>query len=248
MNIFFENPGLSHIGKEILRSLDFKSQASCRLVCKSWKNHVDDLASKPSFKDLQQLLRKFTKARSVSRRDKEEWKKFFVSIFKETKSIPFIKSYLKHVFSRDSQIQYVNDKTPLSEFVTYGNIKMVKFNISLAKVYKDRKKLYHIRDDQSPINHCRQRAFDLAIQSDNLEMVKAIFDKKLFAVQEATEEGQLEILLFFGTEILDPGPVQVLERVIQAIQKNSSQSDIVDKLKLCVETIHETVRKFHNMK
>ena len=31
MDIFFENPGLSHIGREIFTSLDFKSQASFRL-------------------------------------------------------------------------------------------------------------------------------------------------------------------------------------------------------------------------
>ena len=133
MDKFFEIPGLSHIGREILRSLDFKTQASCRLVCKSWKNHVDDLlSSKTSVKDLNQMLRKFTKARSMSEHDKQEWYKFLKWIFndKQTKSIPFIKSYLKHVFSRESQINYVNDKTPLLEFVSYGNIKMVKVIIS----------------------------------------------------------------------------------------------------------------------
>ena len=77
-------------------------------------------------------------------------------------------------------------------------------------------------------------------------MVKAIgfSDKKLFAVQEAKNEGQLEILLFLGTKIFNPGPVKVLECAIQAIQKYSSQSDTADKLKMCVETIHEMVRKF----
>ena len=220
MDIFFENPGLSHIGREIFRSLDFKSQASFRLVCKSWKNHVDNLASKISFKDLEQLLEKFTKARSVSRHDKEEWKKFFVSIFKETKSIPFIKSYLKHVFSRESQIKYVNDKTPLLEFVNYGNIKMVKFNNYLDKVYKDHKGLYH--RCKTPINRpndSREKAISLAIQSGNLKMVKAmeISDNEQFA----------------------------------AIQKYPIHCDTPDKLKMCVDTIYEMVRKFvkfHNMK
>ena len=82
MNNFFENPGLSHIGKEILRSLDFKSQASCRLVCKSWNNHIEDFASKISFKDLHQLLRKFIKARPMSGIHIEEWNKYFMVIIR----------------------------------------------------------------------------------------------------------------------------------------------------------------------
>ena len=46
------------------------------------------------------------------------------------------------------------------------------------------------------------------------------------------------------TKILGPGPLKVLENVIQAIQKYSSRIDTLDKLKVCVETIHEMVRKF----
>ena len=248
MNNFFENPGLSHIGKEILRSLDFKSQASCRLVCKSWNNHIEDFASKISFKDLYQLLRKFINARPMSGIHIEEWNKYFMVIIRneETKSIPFIKSYLKHVFSRESQIKYEYDQTPMAEFVNYGNIKMVKFNIALVNVFRDHKGFYRNRNDRFVIQYehsARQRAISLAIQCGNLEMVKEmeISDKKLFAVQEADKEEQLEVLLFSGRKILNPGPVQVLERVIQAIQKCPSQSDTADKLKLCVETIHEMV-------
>ena len=100
----------------------------------------------------------------------------------------------------------------------------------------------------------RQRAISLAIQSGNLEMVKAMEisdDMNFFAVREAAKEEKWEILLFLVTKRLNPGPMKVLECAIQAIQKYSSQSDMPDKLKMCVETIHEMVRKFvkfHNMK
>ena len=42
MEQFFLNPGLCHIGKSILMFLDHKSLISCRSVCKSWKNIIDN--------------------------------------------------------------------------------------------------------------------------------------------------------------------------------------------------------------
>ena len=88
MDTFFENPGLCHIGKEITTNLDFKSLITCRLVCKSWNDHIEVLTSKISLEHLQQLLDKFTESRSMSESEKKLWIKFlmFISTDKETKS------------------------------------------------------------------------------------------------------------------------------------------------------------------
>ena len=40
-NTLINNPGFSHITSRIFGHLDHKSQLQCRLVGKSWKNHVD---------------------------------------------------------------------------------------------------------------------------------------------------------------------------------------------------------------
>ena len=37
-----QNPGLIHIGQNILRNLDLGNQLKCRLVCQSWKALLED--------------------------------------------------------------------------------------------------------------------------------------------------------------------------------------------------------------
>ena len=78
MTPFFENPGLFHIGKKILRSMDIETQANCRKVCKTWNNEIEDPASKITLKHLQELLEKCAKARSLTPEEYGLWKKFLV--------------------------------------------------------------------------------------------------------------------------------------------------------------------------
>ena len=58
MEKFFENPGLLHIGENILKNLPFEDKVICRLVRKSWKIILDNLASKVGLNDLLQMLQK----------------------------------------------------------------------------------------------------------------------------------------------------------------------------------------------
>ena len=46
MEAFIEHPGLSHIGKTILRNMDFKTQLTSRLVNKSWNQILQNEISK----------------------------------------------------------------------------------------------------------------------------------------------------------------------------------------------------------
>ena len=42
INVFFENPGLDHIGEKILSFLDFQTLLVSRFVCSSWKGITEN--------------------------------------------------------------------------------------------------------------------------------------------------------------------------------------------------------------
>ena len=137
MESVFQNPGLSHIGKKILKSLDFKTLTSLRLVCKSANNQGEDLASGITLNELQGLLEKFTIARSLQLAQEYRWKRFLNFIFNNwsesindwPESNGFMNLYLKEILSRDTKyIRYGWKKVePIYEFVRYGNKAMVEF-------------------------------------------------------------------------------------------------------------------------
>ena len=167
MDVFFENPGLSHIGKKILKTLDIKSLAYCRQVCKLWNNEIEVLASKKTFRDLEQYLEKYTKARSMSPEEHEIWHKFLVSIYEHSQnkgSRPnlSIKLYLKHFFLNDGL--ELRKRSPFFEFVCNGNIKMIQFNMNTN----------NFQGSYLSPQLEFQRTLRFAIQSDSLEMVKSL--------------------------------------------------------------------------
>ena len=128
MEILLGSPGLSHIIQKILRSLDFKSLLSMSLVCKSANNQIEDLAAKIIFDDLQNLLGEFTEARSMTDSEKGGWNSFLNQAFcNESESNPFNKLYLKNVLSRDTKYRSELKKSPILEFIRYGNVAMVQY-------------------------------------------------------------------------------------------------------------------------
>ena len=128
MEVVLGSPGLSHIVQKILRSLDFKSLPSMRLVCKSANNQIEELAAKINFKDLQKLLGEFAEARSLTDAEKECWNNFLKQAFcNGSKWNPFMSLYLKHVLSRVTKYGSELKKSPILEFILYGNEAMVQF-------------------------------------------------------------------------------------------------------------------------
>ena len=81
MELFFENPGLSHIGQEILKDLDIKSLASCRQVCKSMNREIEVLASKISLEYLENMLQRYTSIKSMTVEENKMWHKYLINIF-----------------------------------------------------------------------------------------------------------------------------------------------------------------------
>ena len=129
MELVFQNPGLSHIGKKIVKSLNFKSLTSLRLVCKSTNNQVEDFASRITLNELQGLLETFTIARGMDISEKELWNRFLNCVLDNwPRSNCFMNLYLKEILSRDIQYRYKRflEKSPILEFVLYGNAGMVE--------------------------------------------------------------------------------------------------------------------------
>ena len=79
INVFFENPGLDHVGETILSFLDFQSLLACRFVCSSWKGMTQNSRFWVETKKVLQYL---------PPKQQREWKKL----------ISFSKVYLTFVF------------------------------------------------------------------------------------------------------------------------------------------------------
>ena len=103
MNKVFENPGLCHIGENILQKMDFQSILSCRLVRKSWRNLLEKGISETKSSDLQKLFA--AKAEMVKNTPfYDKWLYFLPEITKE--SNPLINHYLQKVLNNERCSSY----------------------------------------------------------------------------------------------------------------------------------------------
>ena len=127
MELFLENPGLCHIGESIFKSLDFKTQLTCRLVRKSWKDMLEKEASKINLK---QLLTK-----SIYRINIGEWEPFLEKLKTEL-PIHIISSYLQHILSIRKIYPYpeILKLRPLMVFAVSGNLKMLQLFLDLKPI------------------------------------------------------------------------------------------------------------------
>ena len=229
MDVFFENPGLSHIGKKILKNMDIKNLANCRQVCKLWNNEIEVLASKISFIDLEQYLEKYTKARSMSPEEHEIWHKFLVSIYehsqnKGTKPNLSMKLYLKHFFLNDGL--ELRKRSPFFEFVSNGNVKMIRFNMNKNNFLGD-----HIAAELE-----FQKTLRFAIQSDSLEMVKSLCqveptivtnNRGILPLHIAAKMGCLEIVKFLATQTSNPHIRNIYGKSPMDLAQKNGYSEIV---------------------
>ena len=129
MNSFFEIPGLCHIGRKIIFSLNFKNQAICRHVCRSWNTFIEDLSSKMSKEHLIILLEKISEKRSLSFYKKVNWKCFILLSCATFEYLTIFNLYVKHALIENDFAWDRNGRiwnSPLQIFVSLGNIKMVK--------------------------------------------------------------------------------------------------------------------------
>ena len=134
MNSFFEIPGLCHIGRKIIFSLNFKNQVNCRHVCRSWNTFIEELSSKMSKDHLIILLEKISEKRSLSSYKKMNWKCFIRFSCATFEYLSIFNLYVKHAlienhFAWDKNGRVWN--SPLQIFVSLGNVKMVKLILKI---------------------------------------------------------------------------------------------------------------------
>ena len=239
MEIFFENPGLSHIGLKILKDLDIKSLASCRQVCKSMNIGIEYLASNISFEDLERLLRKYTFARSMTLEEHNVWHKYLVSIFDHSqigRSKPnlFVKLYLKHFFLKNTNNAIKLRRSPFYEFVYNGNVKMVIFNLHHNNFHGK----YYLAVRNSFLD--LQSAISFAIKNDQLEMLKSLpqitstmdimNSKGDTPIHQAAKEGRLEIVKFLATTKSDPHILNLFGKSPMDLARENGHLDVITYL------------------
>ena len=148
MEVFMENSGLRHIGEKILRTVDFRTQLSCRLVNKSWNQILENYAekSKIGLKDLiQPIIKSMVASQKGANNPKEEsarssrvinWCYFAQKLFAEVHN-PWINIY----FQKHVKFQAANgfSSFTLEYFVLKRNVKLVDFicKENLHQTFKD---------------------------------------------------------------------------------------------------------------
>ena len=118
---FFDKQGFLQIGFNILNNLDFKTQLACRLVCKSWKNVLED--PRLNYKITTFWLEK-CQSKGIFKHSMEQWKTFLTSA-REEGLHTIIKFMLIRIFNSEPNLNY-DFYTPLHIFASIGNLYMVQ--------------------------------------------------------------------------------------------------------------------------
>ena len=121
---FFDKQGFLQIGFNILNNLDFKTQLACRLVCKSWKNVLED--PRLNYKITTFWLEK-CQSKGIFKHSMEQWKTFLISA-REEGLHTIIKFMLIRFFNSKLNLNYdfLDFFTPLHFFASIGNLSMVQ--------------------------------------------------------------------------------------------------------------------------
>ena len=151
MDMFFNNTGLFHIGQKIITAVDPKTQLQCRLVCKTWKDILEDPIL--NFEDLKSWVTRYLDI-NFNRILREEQRRYVVSLFKEwyppghweiyqkrlniwTKWHDFIstikktgrKTALVFLLRQPTFLNCIKPDTPLDLCLTFGDVEIGKFLI-----------------------------------------------------------------------------------------------------------------------
>ena len=226
MEVVLGSPGLSHIIQKILRGLDFKSLVSCRLVSKSANNQVKYLASKVSLEDLEQLLERFAKARSMTDFEETQWNSFLIHMFNNwsesindwSESNKFMNLYLKEILSRDTQYKSSLEQSPILEFIVNGNKEMVEYIL-----YHEDSAYYFIGENRNSKADLQEEAISHG-HTDICESLKSFTIFKKFSLS-TLEQKQLNenVQSDSGKEIF--GPSSLDEEQFNVFEDGKSDSD-----------------------
>ena len=232
MDMFFNNTGLFHIGQKIITAVDPKTQLQCRLVCKTWKDILEDPIL--NYEDLKswvtryldinfnRILRKEQRRYVISlqqwfppghweiyQKRLNIWTKWhdFISTIKKTGR----KTILVFLLRQPTFLNSIKPDTPLDLYLTLGDIEIGKFLINnrLATGQEVKLKLSELENWQS-----RDRTTGNKISSWHSRKVV-----------HASENGDLDTL-----KILVPNPNKPFQNSIHADHFGNNPIHIAAKL------------------
>ena len=201
MEMFVEHPGLCHIGKKVLKFVDFQSLLACRLVRKSWKDLVEKIISETKSSD---FLKSFVAKAEKFKHDPfyVEWLYFLLEIAKAKSSL--INYYLHNILNNESI--YFHRIGPLMVFIQKENLKMVEFILSVKMI---------------PLSLLESDCFigfDYAAMNGQIEILKLFKKYQIHSmispiqyardnlhqpVLHVTKKGQIEVLKFLLEDWID---------------------------------------------
>ena len=181
MESFFTNPGLKHIGYRILASLDTKNQLNCRLVCKSWKDLVED--SYFGYSEMKYWLEKCFEKRLflnyknaweelifVARQNqfKSILKFYFIRMFEKIDKKPVSQIVRSFFFEDNLKDMKLLNLSPLHIYAELGDLEMVKFLAEQVLDIVDVTNCILVRQNWTPIHE--------AASKGHSEVVKYLLD------------------------------------------------------------------------
>ena len=198
----FRNPGLCHIGENILKNLSFEDKLTCRLVQKSWKNILDKFKPKDQdiglndllqglHTELELTLENFPHSEYFQQRLGKryaKWAKILTQIFTEFEN-PWIAVHIQNLYKK-LKASNQNLISPLNALeIVFGNAKMEKFTTG-----------------SESLNYC----FSVMLLLNNI-LEKGCFDFMKCLKPCLTQEDQEYVIL----KAIQMGSLKFLELIIQ---------------------------------
>ena len=170
MEEFLRNPGLCLIVKFISSNLDVKSLAKCRLVCKAWRNLIDNHRSWLSFQ-LEHIRNQEKSFIDDEKKEKSsvtttisarfpEWN-IVIETFSRKQNLPRLKEFVKHMW-----IYFKNDR--MSYFTNPLHDAAAKSNLEFVQLLVD------CKIDLGIMNPSGSNPFHFACQKGNIKMVQLL--------------------------------------------------------------------------
>ena len=208
MDTILDNPGLNHIVKLISSHLNPKSLAQCRLVCKSWRDLIDNHRTWMVFqldhiKNKEKYFFDYEKEKTLKKKLSKsfpEWNTVIEQMSKK-QNLRRLEEFVKHMWTyfNDNRMSYHTN--PLHDAAAKSNLEFVQLLIDCGI-------------NLGMKNPCGSTPLHYACQQGNIEMVQLLI--KYSTIDDAyAKGGSARTIFHFAAENSD---VQVLKLILDTFK------------------------------